>query len=61
MAEPMQSHDDATDSQPGGERRATYTIKRRKRFWEVLDPTGKLVCLTVYKRGANEVVCRLRA
>lgn len=38
-----------------------YTIQRkeRSRFWEVLDPAGELVCLTVYKRGAVEVVSRL--
>ena len=42
-------------SQPG------YTIQRkeRSRFWEVLDDAGALVCLTVYKRGAVEVVRRL--
>jgi hypothetical protein len=38
-----------------------YTIQRkeRSRFWEVLDPTGELVCVTVYKRGAVEVMRRL--
>lgn len=36
-----------------------YTIRKRQRFWEVLDATGELVCLTVYKRGAKEVVRRL--
>jgi hypothetical protein len=35
------------------------TIQRRKRFWEVRDPAGELVCLTVYKRGAEEVRRRL--
>lgn len=40
---------------------AMYTIQRRGRFWEVLDPAGVLVCLTVYKRGAREVVRRLSA
>ena len=38
----------------------TYEIRRRGRFWEVLDATGELVCMTVYKRGAKEVVRRLR-
>jgi hypothetical protein len=38
---------------------ATYTIKRRNRHWAVIDPAGALVCLTVYKRGAEEVVRRL--
>ncbi len=41
--------------------RGAYTIRRRNRFWEVLDPSGTLVCLTVYKRGAEEVVRRLGA
>ena len=37
-----------------------YEIRRRGRFWEVLDSAGELVCMTVYKRGAKEVVRRLR-
>ena len=41
--------------------RGMYTIIRRNRFWEVLDSSGNLVCLTVYKRGAEEVVRRLCA
>jgi len=36
-----------------------FTIKRRSRYWEVRDEKGELVCLTVYKRGAKEVVRRL--
>jgi hypothetical protein len=36
-----------------------YFIQPRKRFWEVRAPSGELVCLTVYKRGAKEVVRRL--
>lgn len=43
------------------QRKTTYTITRRDRYWEVRDPEGELVCLTVYKRGAMEVVQRLRA
>ena len=39
--------------------RPGYTIRRRDRHWQVLDPTGELVCLTVYRRGAEEVVRRL--
>lgn len=38
---------------------ATYTISRRGRFWEVCDEAGTLVCITVYKCGAREVVRRL--
>ena len=36
-----------------------YSILPRKHFWEVRAPSGELVCLTVYKRGAKEVVRRL--
>lgn len=39
--------------------RDVYTITRCARHWEVRDPEGELVCLTVYKRGAQEVVRRL--
>lgn len=38
---------------------STFIIRRRNRFWEVVDPAGDLVCITVYKRGAMEVVRRL--
>jgi hypothetical protein len=38
---------------------SAFSIKRRNRFWEVVDAAGNLVCLTVYKRGAVEVVRRL--
>jgi hypothetical protein len=39
----------------------TYTYRKREdtRWWEVRDPAGELVCLTVYRRGAREVVRRL--
>lgn len=40
---------------------STYTIRRRDRHWEVRDPAGELVCLTVYKCGAEEVIRRLRS
>jgi len=40
---------------------ATCTINRRGRFWEVRDAAGMLVCLTVYKCGALEVIRRLNA
>jgi hypothetical protein len=39
-----------------------YTIERYRayeRHWALYDPDGELVCLTVYKRGAEEVVRRL--
>ncbi len=34
---------------------------QKDRWWEVRDPRGELVCVTVYKRGAVEVVRRLAA
>jgi len=49
----------AHSTEPSGVR-PTYEIRRRGRFWEVLDASGELVCMTVYKRGAKEVVRRLR-
>jgi hypothetical protein len=38
-----------------------FTIHKHKRFWQVTDADGQLVCLTVYRRGAKEVVRRLSA
>jgi hypothetical protein len=40
-----------------------YTIHKREggRDWMVIDPHGELVCITVYKCGAEEVVRRLTA
>ena len=31
------------------------------RFWQVKDPAGELICVTVYKRGGREVMKRLAA
>jgi hypothetical protein len=33
---------------------------RASRYWAVVDAAGALVCVTVCKRGAEEVVRRLR-
>lgn len=44
---------------PAAAPEAGYKIRRRGKFWEVLDSVGELVCITVYKRGAVEVVRRL--
>lgn len=38
-----------------------YKICKHKRFWQVTDPDGQLVCIAVYRRGAKEVVRRLTA
>jgi hypothetical protein len=40
-------------TQPG------YTIEKCDRRWRLLDPHGELVCLTLYKKGAQEVIRRL--
>ena len=45
----------------GNGRFSGFTIDKRNRFWQVIDPTGRLVCITVYKCGAKEVVRRLTA
>jgi hypothetical protein len=46
---------------PTLEEHSGYTIQKqdKSRWWEVRDPAGELVCLTVYRRGAREVVRRL--
>jgi hypothetical protein len=36
-----------------------YQIVRKDRFWRVTDRHGNLVCITVYKCGALEVIRRL--
>lgn len=33
--------------------------KYGERFWAVYDQAGELICVTVYKKGAMEVVRRL--
>jgi hypothetical protein len=55
---------DATDvgtRSPETQDPAAYTYQKREdtRWWEVRDPAGELVCLTVYRCGAREVVRRL--
>ena len=38
----------------------THTVEKYGvRYWAVRDPGGELVCLTVYKKGAEEVRRRL--
>ena len=43
------------------ERSPEWEIHKRHRDWMVIDPHGQLVCLTMYRRGAEEVVRRLAA
>jgi hypothetical protein len=33
---------------------------RQGRYWAVYDDTGMLICVTLYKKGAQEVVRRLQ-
>jgi hypothetical protein len=40
-------------------RRAAGEYEKRGRFWAVTDAAGRLVCLAVYKKGAQEVLRRL--
>ncbi len=37
------------------------SLQRYGRYWAVYDADGALVCVTLYKRGALEVVRRLSA
>src|SRR5215218_6358981 len=46
------------DQTAAAEKQPSYTYAKKKdtRWWEVRDPAGELVCLTVYRRGVREVV-----
>lgn len=44
---------------PAAKVQGPYAIMRYHRHWAVVDPADDLVCLTVYKRGAVEVIRRL--
>ena len=37
----------------------TITRYKRTRFWAVYDASGSLICICVYKKGAEEVLRRL--
>ncbi len=51
------------DPAPAAAANPVYAVIKQKksRWWEVRDPEGELVCLTVYRKGAREVVRRLAA
>ncbi|HEY0155631.1 MAG TPA: hypothetical protein VGB92_26830 [Longimicrobium sp.] len=51
------------DPAPTAAQKPGYTIVKltKSRWWEVRDPNDELVCLTVYRKGAREVVRRLAA
>lgn len=40
-------------------KRGNFLIEHRGKHWAIIDAVGQLLCLTVYKRGAEEVVRRL--
>jgi hypothetical protein len=48
-----------TAAPPTADPQRGYTIGRHGRNWTVKDPAGQLVCITVYRKGALEVVRRL--
>ena len=52
-----------TTAAPDAPKPAGYRIikQHHSRYWEVRDPADELVCITVYKKGAAEVVRRLAA
>src|SRR6185312_1875849 len=54
----LQAKQATTGSHTCNERHA---IVKRGRFWNVIDPFGALVCVTVYKSGAREVIRRLES
>lgn len=37
----------------------TAHLRKRGRYWAVLDAGGELICLTVYRKGGMEVLRRL--
>jgi hypothetical protein len=55
MSEDPKAPAPAAAAKPG------YTIikQTKSRWWEVRDLDDELVCLTVYRKGAREVVRRL--
>jgi hypothetical protein len=48
--------------QQNSEQQPSYKVRKygSSRYWAVVDAAGALVCVTVYKRGAEEVVRLLR-
>ena len=44
---------------PPEEKATGARVERYKRHWAAYDADGELVCVTVYKKGAEEVVGRL--
>jgi hypothetical protein len=57
MAERQQ--DGRREEREEGEQKTAFIMQRWGRFYGVRDPAGELVCVTVYKCGAEEVIRRL--
>ncbi|HEX6748751.1 MAG TPA: hypothetical protein VF092_15745 [Longimicrobium sp.] len=55
--------EDPKDPTPAAAAKPACTITKQEnsRWWEVRDLDDELVCLTVYRKGAREVVRRLAA
>lgn len=58
MSRKRPSAAEAAAPAPEPQPQPAYTIVKQYngKFWQVFDSAGELVCLTVYKRGAAEVV-----
>ena len=54
------SYPQSRPQRPAASDYAPFEVRRYGRHWEVRDATGELVCLTVYRRGAAEVIRRLK-
>lgn len=57
---PDDPKDPAPAPAPAAAAKPAYTIAKqtKSRWWEVRDPDDELVCLTVYRKGAREVMRR---
>ncbi|HEY0017531.1 MAG TPA: hypothetical protein VGC13_14565 [Longimicrobium sp.] len=48
-----------TAAAPAPQPPPSYTIRKHSRSWKVIDSAGQLVCITLYTKGAKEVIRRL--
>lgn len=56
---PTEQNQGGTNMQADPMQTLGMQVTPRGRFWAVHDQHGQLVCVTVYKKGAREVVRRL--
>jgi hypothetical protein len=47
------------DMQPAPEKPGVYCIRKHGRAFAIYDPTGNLVCVVLYLKGAREVIRRM--